>query len=69
MEDKKRVLVIFGGQSSEHEVSRISATSILKNINKEKFEVLMMGITKDGKWLLIMEILIKSLPVSGNKLL
>jgi D-alanine-D-alanine ligase len=51
MEDKKRVLVIFGGQSSEHEVSRISATSILKNINKEKFEVLMMGITKDGKWL------------------
>ncbi|NLM59679.1 MAG: D-alanine--D-alanine ligase [Clostridium sp.] len=51
MEDKKRVLVIFGGQSSEHEVSRISATSILKNINREKFEVVMMGITKDGKWL------------------
>jgi len=51
MEDRKRVLVIFGGQSSEHEVSRISATSILKNINKEKYEVLTMGITKDGKWL------------------
>jgi D-alanine-D-alanine ligase len=51
MEDRKRVLVVFGGQSTEHEVSRISATSILKNINKEKFEVLMMGITKDGNWL------------------
>lgn len=51
MEDKKRVLVIFGGQSSEHEVSRISATSILKNINLDKFDVSMIGITKDGKWL------------------
>jgi len=51
MGDKKRVLVIFGGQSSEHEVSRISATSILKNINLDKFDVSMIGITKDGKWL------------------
>ncbi|GAE88698.1 D-alanine--D-alanine ligase [Acetivibrio straminisolvens] len=51
MGDKKRVLVIFGGQSSEHEVSRISAASILKNINSDKFDVSMMGITKDGKWL------------------
>lgn len=51
MNDKKRVLVVFGGQSSEHEVSRISATSILKNIDPDKFDVSMVGITKDGKWL------------------
>lgn len=51
MSDKKRVLVVFGGQSSEHEVSRISATSILKNIDTDKFDVSMMGITKDGRWL------------------
>ncbi|HHV28454.1 D-alanine--D-alanine ligase [Acetivibrio mesophilus] len=51
MGDKKRVLIVFGGQSSEHEVSRISVTSILKNIDSDKFDVSMMGITKDGKWL------------------
>jgi D-alanine-D-alanine ligase len=51
MNHKKKVLVIFGGKSSEHEISRISATSILKNINREKFDVFMMGITKEGKWL------------------
>lgn len=51
MSHKKKVLVIFGGKSSEHEISRISATSILKNINYEKFYVFMLGITKEGKWL------------------
>lgn len=51
MNRKKRVLVIFGGKSSEHEISRISAASIIKNINSEKFDVFMMGITKEGKWL------------------
>ncbi|MFZ5989963.1 MAG: D-alanine--D-alanine ligase [Bacillota bacterium] len=50
MSDKRRVLVIFGGQSSEHEVSRVSATSIIKNINTDKFDVSMLGITKEGKW-------------------
>lgn len=51
MNRKKKVLVIFGGKSSEHEISRISAASIIKNINSEKFDVFMMGITKEGKWL------------------
>ena len=51
MGDKKRVAVIFGGQSSEHEVSRVSAESVLKNIDSDKYEVEMLGITKDGKWL------------------
>lgn len=51
MKDKKRVAVIFGGQSSEHEVSRVSAESVLKNIDRSKFDVVMIGITKEGKWL------------------
>lgn len=51
MSEKKRVAVIFGGQSSEHEVSRVSAESVLKNIDREKYDVEMIGITKDGRWL------------------
>ena len=49
---KMRVAVLFGGVSSEHEVSLMSATSIIENLSKEKYEVLMVGITKTGKWLL-----------------
>ncbi len=48
---KKRVAVIFGGQSSEHEVSRVSAQSVIENIDKSKYEVVMIGITKEGQWL------------------
>jgi len=51
MGDKIRVAVIFGGQSSEHEVSRVSAEAVIRNIDTEKFDVAMIGITKDGRWL------------------
>lgn len=51
MSEKKRVMVIFGGQSTEHEVSRLSATSIINNIDKSKFDVVLVGITKEGKWI------------------
>ena len=50
--NKKRIAVIFGGVSSEHSVSCVSAKNILENIDKEKFEVYMLGITSDGKWYL-----------------
>ncbi len=49
--EKIKVAVLFGGVSSEHEVSLISAASVLKNIPQEKYEVTMIGITKDGRWL------------------
>ena len=49
---KKRIAVLFGGVSSEHEVSRMSAATVLRNIPEEKYEVLQLGITKEGKWLL-----------------
>lgn len=51
MGDKKRIAVIFGGQSSEHEVSRFSAESVIRNINTDKFDVAMIGITREGRWL------------------
>ncbi|WP_102401464.1 D-alanine--D-alanine ligase family protein [Haloimpatiens massiliensis] len=47
---KIRVAVLFGGKSTEHEVSRVSATSVLKNIDRDRFEICVIGITKDGKW-------------------
>lgn len=47
---KKKVAVLFGGQSTEHEVSRVSAASVLRNIDAAKYDVYPIGITKDGKW-------------------
>jgi D-alanine-D-alanine ligase len=48
---KLRVGILFGGRSGEHEVSLLSAASILNAIDKTKFEVAPIGITKDGRWL------------------
>lgn len=47
---KKKVAVLFGGQSTEHEVSRVSAASVLRNIDQSKYDIYPIGITKDGKW-------------------
>ncbi len=48
---KLRVGILFGGRSGEHEVSLLSAASILKAIDKDKYEVVPIGITKEGRWL------------------
>ena len=45
----KNALIIFGGVSSEHDVSCVSATSVIRNIPKDKYNVIMMGITKQGE--------------------
>lgn len=50
MKEKIRVLVLFGGQSGEHEVSIVSADSVINALNTEKYEVDSMGITKEGLW-------------------
>ena len=52
MADKKTIMILFGGESSEHEVSRVSAASVVDHMNKEKYDVLTTGITKDGEWFL-----------------
>ena len=49
---KKHVLVLFGGRSSEHEVSCVSATTVISNMNTEKYEIYAVGITKEGRWVL-----------------
>ncbi len=48
--DKKVIAVIFGGCSPEYEVSLQSAFSVLENIDKDKYEVIHIGITKNGDW-------------------
>ena len=50
--NKLTVAVIFGGQSSEHEVSRVSASTIISNLDPEKYYIIPVGITKDGKWMI-----------------
>jgi len=51
MARKLRVGILFGGRSGEHEVSLLSAASILGAIDREKFDVAPIGITKEGRWL------------------
>lgn len=48
---KKIVAVLFGGQSSEHEVSCMSAVNVIQNLDEEKYEQILIGITKEGEWL------------------
>ncbi len=48
---KIRVGIIFGGKSGEHEISLASAQSVARAIDKDKYDVVMIGITKEGKWL------------------
>lgn len=52
MNRRLRVGVLFGGQSSEHEVSLASARSVLAAIDPQKYEPVLIGITKEGRWLL-----------------
>jgi D-alanine-D-alanine ligase len=51
MAKKLRVGILFGGRSGEHEVSLLSAASVLKAIDRRKFNVVPIGITKQGRWL------------------
>jgi D-alanine-D-alanine ligase len=50
MSDKLRVGVIFGGRSGEHEVSLVSATSVVNALDRDKYEVVPIGITQEGRW-------------------
>jgi D-alanine-D-alanine ligase len=47
-----RLGIIFGGRSGEHEISLMSAYSVLKAIDRDKYQVVLIGITREGKWLL-----------------
>ena len=52
MGEKIRVGVLFGGRSCEHEVSVTSARSVLEAIDQDRYEVTMIGISKEGRWLI-----------------
>ena len=49
--NKKNIAVIFGGQSSEHDVSCITVVTVAGAINKEQYDITYIGITKEGHWL------------------
>ncbi|HTX18468.1 MAG TPA: D-alanine--D-alanine ligase family protein [Bacteroidota bacterium] len=51
MKKKLRVGILLGGRSVEHEVSLVSAASVMNGLNKEKYEILPIGITPEGRWL------------------
>ena len=52
----KNIVVIMGGRSSEHEVSLVSAQTVIDSINTDIYNIIMIGITKDGQWKLIDQI-------------
>ncbi|MEY8355575.1 D-alanine--D-alanine ligase family protein [Lachnospiraceae bacterium 54-53] len=49
--DKKNAVVLFGGQSSEHIVSCMSVLNVINHINKEKYQLILIGITEEGRWI------------------
>ena len=49
---KKHVVILFGGQSTEHDISRKSVMTFIENIDREIFQVSLVGITRKGQWLL-----------------
>jgi D-alanine-D-alanine ligase len=51
-QERIRVAVVFGGQSTEHAVSCVSAASVLANLDPDRFEILPVGITPSGSWVL-----------------
>ncbi len=51
MTDKLKVAVLFGGRSGEHEVSLASARSVMDALDKEKYEIIPVGITREGRWI------------------
>ncbi len=55
MATRPRLLVLFGGRSSEHQVSCVSAGGVLANLDPERFDVTAVGIRRDGRWLLSAE--------------
>jgi D-alanine-D-alanine ligase len=70
MTGKIRVGVLFGGRSAEHEVSLVSAASVISALDKRKYEVIPIGITTEGRWLSspdAIKLLKEKIQVDGNE--
>jgi D-alanine-D-alanine ligase len=50
--DKLKVLLLFGGQSEEHDISCLSATTIGSHLDPDRYDVTLVGVTREGRWLL-----------------
>src|ERR1700722_15473134 len=55
---KLRVAVLFGGRSAEHEISLLSARFVVESLDRDRFEPILVGIDKSGRWLLQEEALL-----------
>lgn len=51
--DRLKLVLLFGGQSEEHDISCLSADTVYRHLDKERYEVTLVGITKKGRWLLV----------------
>jgi D-alanine-D-alanine ligase len=50
-ERKTRVAILFGGRSAEHDVSRASAANVLRSLDPNRYDVTLIGIARDGRWI------------------
>ena len=50
---RRRVVLLFGGRSAEHEISVISARSVFDALDRDRYEVVAIGVTRDGRWQLM----------------
>ncbi len=50
-EHRTRIAILFGGRSAEHDVSRASAANVLRSLIADRYEVTLIGITRDGRWI------------------
>lgn len=70
MKKKIRVAVLYGGRSGEHEVSLMSAASVIRYLDRDKYEIVPIGIDKNGKWHVagpeLLQNQTKSLPIYRN---
>jgi D-alanine-D-alanine ligase len=48
---KTRVAILFGGRSAEHDVSRASAANVLRALDPDRYDIMLVGITRDGRWI------------------
>src|SRR5450755_199065 len=55
MPGRRRVMILFGGESAEHDVSRVTAVAVARALDPAKYDVMPVGITTDGQWLLAAE--------------
>ena len=50
---KEHLLILFGGQSSEHDVSCMSAVNVIRSVDKDRYDLILVGITRQGRWVYV----------------